>query len=174
MARSRIRGVSFRITVLTIVAVLAIPLARAEAREWCARVQDQVLLDLLKRGMQRSFTFRSLVAALERSDIVVHLRRTEEPNANTGFTQFIAARGGSRFVRITLNVAEASEFSVALLGHELQHAVELAGEPLVVDARAYEALYRSIGRESCTPQSPCFDTPAAVDAGRRVLKELRG
>jgi hypothetical protein len=174
MVPPRVHGVSLRFAVLTIIAMLVMSASPAEARQWYARVQDPVLLELVKRGTQRSFTFRNLVAILERSDVLVHLRRTSEPRAGTGFTQFIVSRGGTRVVRITLNIESPTDAAVALLGHELQHAVELADKPLVADARAYEALYRLIGRQSCTRQGLCYDTRAAVDAGLRVLSELRG
>jgi hypothetical protein len=147
---------------------------RAEARQWCARVQDPLLLEIVKRGTLRSVTFRSLVAELERSNIVVHLRRSDEARPGSGFTQFVIARGDRRFIRITLNVAKASDSAVALLGHELQHAAELAAAPHVTDATAYAALYASIGHRSCNRQWACYDTFAAVNAGSRVLSELRG
>ena len=63
---------------------------------------------------------------------------------------------------------------MALLGHELQHAVELAEAPAVEDAADYEQLYERIGYESCSSAARrCFETDAAVQAGRDVLRELR-
>ena len=63
---------------------------------------------------------------------------------------------------------------MALLGHELRHAVELAEAPAVDDGDDYERLYDRIGYLSCTRAAPrCYETVAAVRAGRAVLGELR-
>ena len=63
---------------------------------------------------------------------------------------------------------------MALLGHELRHAVELAEAPTVEDSDDYERLYDRIGYESCSRAAPrCYETEAAVRAGRDVLSELR-
>ena len=92
----------------------------------------------------------------------------------SAYTQFITYAGSYRFVRITLNVAEADDTSVALLGHELRHAVELAEAPAVDDDGDYQRLYDRIGYLSCTRAAPrCYETVAAVQAGRAVLVELR-
>ena len=50
---------------------------------------------------------------------------------------------------------------MATLGHELLHAVEIAGEPSIVDALTGDAA----GRRT-------FETEAAADAGQRVRREL--
>ena len=63
---------------------------------------------------------------------------------------------------------------MALLGHELRHAVELAEAPAVDDDGDYQRLYDRIGYQSCSRAAPrCYETDAAVRAGRAVLTELR-
>ena len=60
------------------------------------------------------------------------------------------------------------------LGHELQHAVEVAREPWVVDQASFEGLYRHIGQPSAVESRvPCYETAAAKRAGERVLAEIR-
>ena len=60
---------------------------------------------------------------------------------------------------------------VALLGHELYHALEIAQEPGVRDTQTLRALYRRIGHEYGRGQ---FETEPARTAGRRVQAELSG
>ena len=61
---------------------------------------------------------------------------------------------------------------MGLLGHELRHALEVADARWVVDQHTYGVFYRVIGTASCAAPRWCFDTPAAVAAGRRVFKEV--
>lgn len=152
---------------------LAAPAARAQAQAPCIRAVDSGINALVERGLARSPTFRRLYEQLGESDLIVHLERGPHPWLGAGFNQFVAGVGERRFVRITLNVAQVDADAVALLGHELQHAVELAGAPDVDDIDGYERLYRRIGYRSCAREPRCFDTDAAVAVGRAVLKELR-
>lgn len=157
--------------VLAVVAAFAV---RAEAQAPCIRASDPGIVALLQRGLSASPTFRRLYQQLSESDLIVHLERGPQPWLSAGFNQFVAEVAERRFVRITLNVAQIDDDAVALLGHELQHAVELAGEPEVNDLDEYERLYRRIGFRSCARELPCFDTVAAVSTGRAVRRELRG
>jgi hypothetical protein len=147
--------------------------AHAETRAPCIRATDPGIRALIARGLAGSPTFRRLYERLKESDLIVHLERGAQPWLSTGFNQFVTGVGERRFVRITLNVAQADDDAVALLGHELQHAVELAVEPDVDDLEGYEQLYRRIGYRSCSREPRCFDTVAAVAAGRLILTELR-
>jgi hypothetical protein len=61
---------------------------------------------------------------------------------------------------------------VAALGHELQHAMEVADAPDVRDEGALARFYARIGTEGALPRS--YDTLAAQLAGRRVLMEVQG
>jgi len=140
----------------------------------CLRVTDRALASAVASGRERSATFRRLLQRIERSDLIVHLGRAREPFTRKlrGFTQFIAVTGGYRFVQVTIsNTYVPSDELVALVGHELQHVVEVAEAPEVVDPESYHQLYRTIGYPSCRTRR-CYDTRAAVRTGQRVLEEL--
>lgn len=137
------------------------------------RTLDAHVSNMLALGYQRSRTFRQLVEDLERSDVIVHVERRAIAT-DKAFMQFVTHAGGSRYLRITLDTELSANAGVALLGHELQHASEVASAPWVVDLETYHELYRAIGHASCAGPRRCFDTIEAVDAGRRVLLELRG
>jgi len=135
---------------------------------------DPFLIAMVERGLRGSETFRDLYRRLEQADVIVHLRRGPTGDRASGYNQFVAAVGGFRFVRIILAVDQANDDAVALLGHELQHAVELAGDSQVTDRQAYEELYERIGNRSCVSQrGDCFDTPEAALVGRSVRAELK-
>ena len=62
---------------------------------------------------------------------------------------------------------------IALIAHELQHAVEIADRPEVVDASTFAAFFRDHGHE--TPGwagAAHFETTAAVRIGILVTDEL--
>jgi hypothetical protein len=136
------------------------------------RSTDPIVLAALARGVTMSATFRAMIEQLEASDVIVHIERREGGKVGSGFTQFITATRYARYLRITLAARDAADATVALLGHELRHALEAAAAPDVIDEASYRALYHEIGRSSCGPPQWCFDTAAAVRAGARVYAEL--
>jgi hypothetical protein len=62
--------------------------------------------------------------------------------------------------------------AVGWLGHELQHALEVAAAADVTNEAGLERLYRRIGRLQ-VHQVSRFETDAAVRAGEQVLAEVR-
>ena len=168
MGRRRSTCFSFLVLVAFIMGT-----APSQAQAPCVRAVDPVINALVEQGMARSATFRRLYEQLADSDLIVHIERGPHPWLAAGFNQFVVHVGARRFVRITLNIAQANDEAVALLGHELQHAVELAEQPDVDDVAEYESLYRRIGYRSCVRDQRCYDTAEAVAAGHVVFQELR-
>jgi hypothetical protein len=127
--------------------------------------------EFVARGLDGSPTFRSLVERIERSDVIVYVdlvRRT--PGAPDGATRLLNASRYFRFLLVSINQDLAPADIVAMLGHELQHAVEIADRPGIRDAVTLARYYRDEGifelREGCV----CSE--AARDAARRVRVEL--
>ncbi len=138
------------------------------------RPLDAGVADLLVGGYATSQTFRSLVTVLERSDVIVHVEQVPaRGNGLAGATRFVTRTGTTRYVRITLYGAWATGRLTALLGHELQHAVEIASAGWVIDQATCLELFHEIGHRTCTPDRLCFDTDAAVLAGLRVWREIQ-
>jgi hypothetical protein len=126
---------------------------------------------LLALGLKKSPTFRQLVNRLEQSDVIVYIDvRPDMPGHLGGALRFLAKSARARFLRVNLNRVYPVTTLVALLGHELQHAVEVADAPDVMSAEDLRVLYRRVG--VCTgPDS--YDSLAARRTGIRVLEELR-
>ena len=101
---------------------------------------------LLCRGHGPLPSFRRLVNRLEQSDVIVYidLRPDMRPDVG-GSLRFLAESATDRFLRIQLNRSVAKLWRVALLGHELQHAVEVAEAPGIHSAEDLRMLYRQIG-----------------------------
>jgi hypothetical protein len=150
----------------------AVP-ATAERNVPFLRTDDSRLAAALVRGGDQSPTFRAIVDRLRASDLIVYVSRGSLSGQAAAFTQLLSSTGGYRYVLVTMELDPDTDVGVAMLGHELRHALELADAPWVVDNGAVLSLYREIGYSSCTRPARCYDTQDAVNAGRRVLTELR-
>ena len=138
------------------------------------RTTSPDLRALVREGAQRSATFRSLVTRLEQSDVVVYLEYDRRSMVDVrGFLTFISSAGGRRYVRVKIEWQLPREPQLAILGHELQHAVEISEAPDVVDDESLLRFYSRVGTHWHVGARRCFDTRAAVAMGGQVLREIR-
>jgi hypothetical protein len=139
------------------------------------RTTDDRLRRLLDVGMRGSQTFRTLVHRLLESDVVVYLWCNGTKSAGIdGQLTFLSSAGGLRYVVVQLARLQPRERQIAIIAHELQHAVEVASAPDVIDGPSLAREYRRIGYVSsfALAGSLTFDTNAAVETGIAVLREL--
>lgn len=127
---------------------------------------------LIARAQTRVPSIRAQMAALERTDVFVYVSHqiSFSPNEPRAFVRFVTAAGGRRYLQVTINwwmVSEATRLQ--MLGHELQHALEIAAVPGVRNDRTLVELYRQIGYEVRPGQ---FETRAAQAMTDRVGDEL--
>lgn len=136
------------------------------------RALDPWASESLERGLAHSALVRELVGALEGSNVVVHIETSIlMPLGLGGFTKFVAGQHGYRYVRITL-ARDLSPYNRAtVLGHELQHACEIA-RSTADTGEAVRSLFERLGHAEAK-QPDYFETRAALLAGRRVAVELR-
>jgi hypothetical protein len=136
------------------------------------RSTDRRLRSLLEEGVRMSPTLRALVARLHASDVVVYLQ-CDGPHAPDGRLTFLSAVGGFRYVVVRMARFPRLQ-QIAMMAHELQHAVEIAEAPAIVDGDSLVREYKRIGYVNPWSSLPgiAFDTRAAVRAGEQVLKEL--
>jgi hypothetical protein len=139
------------------------------------RTTDVRMRRLLEEGMFGSRSLRALVERIQRSDVVVYVHcERYAPSRVAGRLTFVSAAGGVRYVVVRLMRLESRAQQIALLAHELQHAVEIADTPAIVDAASLAREYHRIGQVNTWSTAPgiAFDTIAAVDMGHRVLSEI--
>jgi len=135
------------------------------------RSEDRAVRHLLKRGLTHSVTFRNMMARLERSDVIIYIEQVPRlPGALEGRMMMLPSAHGQRYVRIQLAMRGAPDDSIAILGHELQHALEVAQEDWVNDQATLAALYQRIGIGARGHH--VYDTLAAQEVGRIVRREL--
>jgi hypothetical protein len=127
----------------------------------------------MEEGLRRSVTFADLVAAVNATDVIVYIQRVDKlPPTIAGQLMIVPVPNAQRYLRIHVLDRLAPYDTIALIGHELRHALEVAAAPDVRDHRGLTQLYKRIG--TAGGQSHSFDTPAAQNSGRRVRQELAG
>jgi hypothetical protein len=137
------------------------------------RSLDPWAAEAVRIGAERSQTVRDLMAELEESDVIVHIEtRLVLPLGAAGTTRLAAVTASHRYVRIVLFRDPLPVNRVVVLGHELQHAWEIA-RSTVRDAHGMRALFDVIGRPS-PGERTAYETEAAIKVGRLVWYELRG
>jgi hypothetical protein len=137
------------------------------------RATDARLRSLLAEGLHRSRTFAGLVTALNRSDVIVYIESVMIlPKGTEGRLTMLPPAGAHRYLRVQVRADLSRRETIALIGHELQHAMEIAGAAEVRDASTLVKLYQRIGHVSTGEHT--YDTEAAQSMGRVVRRELVG
>lgn len=125
---------------------------------------------LLETALERSATIRRLVATLDASDLMVYVVVQFDLKTGSGDLHLLPAVPGIRRVLIRIDASNDIPNRFKVLGHELQHAVEVASAPDVNDTAGMLRLYRRIG----TVTAGGFETDAAVHTGHVVYSEVFG
>lgn len=136
------------------------------------RSTERAMVEILSVGAERSPTFRRLVDTLERSDLIVYVESSRKVDG--GYLRFATVAGQSRWVQVLVNPDRPINQILAMIGHELQHAVEISEAPIVVDEATMAGFYRRIGVQSCRGARACYETVAARVTGADVFRELSG
>lgn len=176
--RNKRSSSSAAIVVLGALAVLTAASASPVSAATTTRVRssDTAILALLSEGADRSATFSTLVDAIEHSNGIVYVEfgYCAFGHLNGCVLPLIASPHGDRYLRILVTPDKnrrSHDQLLALIAHELRHALEVFEHVEVVDAATTNALYRRIG----TPETgglSGYETSAARAAGGHALDEL--
>ena len=123
----------------------------------------------IARGTAHSPTFRRLVETINATDGLVFV---DEGVCARGvracLLMSVSIAGPSRLLRILVNLRKAPGCeTIEMIGHELQHAIEVLENPRVRTDRQVYNLFDVIGRTS----SGRFETRAALRAGLTIAEE---
>lgn len=135
------------------------------------RAPDRALLEVLRGGAERSATMRALVRRLELQQGVVYVTQSVSLSDGRGacLLHRMWGTGDARYLRILVRWGLPSDYLIALVAHELQHAVEVLEAPEIHDSRSMELFFKRIGVHNLGR----YETSAAVDVQARVWTELR-
>ena len=138
------------------------------------RVLDSVLRSTFDHGIAQSPTLRELVAKIDRTSVLVFVDcEMHMPERIGAQLNFVTSVNGMRYVRVTIGCALAPRRQVALLAHELQHALEIGERPDITDVDTMESFYDGIGFQSFENGShKGFETDAALAIQHTVEAEM--
>jgi hypothetical protein len=142
-----------------------------DAPERRVRAPESRVRALLAYGFHRSDTFADLLLQLNHSDVIVYIETVMTlPRETMGRITLVPLTGGARYLRMQIRADLPRRESIALIAHEMRHALEIAAAPDARDANSLIKLYERIGDASRGEHA--YDTPAARDTGRKVLSEI--
>jgi hypothetical protein len=128
---------------------------------------------LLADAITRSAIVRGLVEDLGNTDVVVYLQEgNTKPREMHASLTFLTSAAGTRYLLVRIDCWREPPWElIAWLGHELQHAMEIALAPEVHDSASLARLYRRIG----WPWGfDGFESDLARATGMRIRRELAG
>jgi hypothetical protein len=126
---------------------------------------DEVLTDAVKR----SPTIARLVRTIERSPLIVFIELAYD-REDLGRTTILAANEFARLLHVQLNGKLSTDRLVEVLGHELQHAMEILASPEIRDDASLGRVYTRLGFEIDRGH---FETDAAQQTELQVHTELQ-
>ena len=147
---------------------VSIPAAPSNAR---VRAEDPDLSALVQQAIDQSATFRGLVEAIQATDGIVYVIRGRCGHyVRACLLVWMAEAGANRMLRVVVDNSRQTDIeTMASLGHELRHALEVLAEPSVRTGYGMLSLYKRNG----AVQGETFETEAAIAAGDAVFNELR-
>lgn len=154
-----------------------LPLTPAEAYDLLTSPMRHVralhpgLAGILAQGVDRSPTLGYLLSALQATDVIVQIVASSSMPLSTPARILLVPNPRMfRFLRMEVRVEGTDDELIALLGHELRHALEIAEATEVRDDRTLTDLYRRIGHRDGGDRQ--FDTDAAHATARQIRREL--
>jgi hypothetical protein len=130
---------------------------------------------LVDRGEVRSPTFHRLMDRLDTSDVVVYLEPKQKDRGLDAYSaHHLTIDGPYRHIRVPIEVQGTEDRVIGVIGHELQHAAEVAQSPEIRDdvgvRRFFERAALPFG---CGGGRECYETQTARDVEESVLAELK-
>jgi len=156
-----------RLLLMLMVSVIALP---AYTRAPHVRSMSNNMADLVQRTADRSPTVAAMLRVIEASDVILQIDFRLDPALPRAVTTFIAASGGARYVRMVINPRLPPRVRMELLGHELQHVIEIASNPAIRDQPSMRVAFSALGWIEGPNGS--FETAAALQVERQVRSEL--
>jgi hypothetical protein len=164
------------VAVLTLSVALAF-VTGAQARDRIAdsphlRPATEASAAFVANAGTRSPDICDLVKTLDQSNVVAYVHLAPTQPGQVGSTmRFVGRTASQRFVVITIGSDLPADRQIALLGHELQHAVEVARISWVSNQADMHSLMVLIGWRDASRDGG-YETSAALFAERRVARTL--
>jgi hypothetical protein len=135
---------------------------------------------LLSAAREQSPTVAALAERLDATDVAVYVTTTAPATRVSGMprgtTALLSATASARYLQVWIDVRRPESERVAVLGHELQHTLEVAADASVRNADGLAKLFECLGAESGggarRATTRRFETAMAQNVEARVLAEV--
>jgi len=140
------------------------------------RSTNTVVSALIREGSMRSPSFRRLLDRVSEANGIVYVEfgHCAFGHLNGCLLPFLVPTTGGRYLRLVVTPDKTRvdhDGLIALLAHELQHALEVLAHPDVVDLDSMLAMYAQIGRPLSGRSG--YETSEAHAVQDGVASELR-
>ena len=152
---------------IVMVSVFALPAFTPTPR---VRSMSNDIADLVHRTTVRSPTVAAMLNAIESSDVILQIDFRLDPALPRAVTTLVGVSGPVRYVRMVINPRLPPRLRMELLGHELQHVIEIASNPAIRDQASMRIAFSALGWTD-GPNGP-YETAAALRVERQVRSEL--
>jgi len=115
---------------------------------------------------------RSLVNKLDASDMIVYVRVVPATSTLESTITYVSTTRMARIVMISIEEGTAPDRGMELLGHELQHAADIADRPAITTDADFQNLLARLGYRDHS-KARGYETAAATQAEGRVRREVR-
>jgi hypothetical protein len=134
------------------------------------RSSNAVIVRVLKEASDRSKAFRSLVETINASDGTVYVEAGKCGYGVRACLVTVTMAGVNRNLWVKVDTRLADWDLMELIGHELQHTIEVLSDRTVTSGFA---MYYFFLRQGSLSQGLAFETDAAIEAGEAVRTEVR-
>jgi hypothetical protein len=133
------------------------------------RSSHAYLRAMIEEAAQRSPAFRRLVAAIEATNGIVYVEHGScVQGVHACLSLNVTAAGDYRILRVTVDARQPDWDVMALIGHELRHAIEVLENSTLADKTSAFQFYAQHNHVKDRP----FETSAAVEAEDAVRKDV--
>lgn len=145
--------------------------AFADGAQTHVRALDSCAAATMARALAHSGTVRALGDRLARTDVVAYVSCVwPETNSPSASLVWVSGTTSLRYVLLRVSHRLSPARRVEMLGHEMQHAVEVSEAPWVRDEATLQQLFERIGRQ--TTVCATYETVAAQQIERAVRRDL--
>jgi hypothetical protein len=134
------------------------------------RTTSAIIATLIQHATEHSHTFRDLVQAISASDGIVYIEEGACAHGRRSCFVNVTKAGPNRMLWVMLDLRGVDCDLMGLVGHELQHTLEVLGDPHVT---GFATMYNFYSREADPGHSFPFETIEAKRTGEAVRDEVR-
>jgi len=166
---------AIRGTLLLVLSVVVVQRAAGESLSGIPRVRSHSsqIVDAIARGTAASPTLHRLIQTIDATDGIVYVDEGEcGHTVRACLLPLVQVAGPNRVLRILVNLRKARDCDlVEVIGHELQHAMEILGDSRVRTDIQVRNFFDVMGRR---PDAGRFETRAAMQIAVVISREACG